>query len=122
MLKGFIEVTDTETNEPCLINIDWIEEVVCNSIYLAFSISEARSQDYIRCEETYEEIKQKIAEAQQVPKKPLKIKASKDVNLGAAIFKAGSTVYKCPHCESFILRSSKYCNKCGQALDWNDEK
>ncbi len=64
----------------------------------------------------------KEAIEKQIPKEPLKIKASKDVNLGAAIFKAGSTVYKCSHCESFILRSSKYCNKCGQALDWRDEK
>ena len=64
----------------------------------------------------------KEAIEKQIPKEPLKIKAGKDVNLGAAIFKAGSTVYKCPHCESFILCSSKYCNKCGQALDWRDEK
>ena len=65
MLKGFIEVTDTKTNEPCLINIDWIEEVDGNNIYFAFSTPSSIAQDYIQCKESYEEIKQKIKEAQQ---------------------------------------------------------
>lgn len=65
MPKGFIEVTDTAINAPCLINIDWIETVAGNWIYLAFSTSGAHSRYYISCEETYEEINQKIKEAQQ---------------------------------------------------------
>lgn len=65
MPKGFIEVTNTGINRPCLINIDLIEEVSGNWIYLAFSPSGAHSRRYFSCEETYEDIKQKIKEAQQ---------------------------------------------------------
>lgn len=65
MLKGFIEVTNIKNNKPCLINIDWIEEVDGNVIYLAFNNPNGFSQDYIYCKESYEEIKQKIKEAQQ---------------------------------------------------------
>lgn len=54
MPKGFIEVTDTAINAPRLVNIDWIETVAGNWIYLAFSTSGAHSRCYISCEETYE--------------------------------------------------------------------
>ncbi len=65
MIKGFIEVTDTVVNAPRLINIDWIEVVDESWIHLVVSTPEGFSQNVIKCEETYEEIKQKIAEAQQ---------------------------------------------------------
>lgn len=65
MLKGFIEVTSRIFNKPYLINIDWIEEVDDNNIYFAFSTPSSIAQDHIQCKESYEEIKQKIEEAQQ---------------------------------------------------------
>lgn len=64
MIKGFIEVTAAKSNTKCLVNINWIEEIHDNAIYLAFNCPNENSQDYIKCEETYEEIKRKIAEAQ----------------------------------------------------------
>lgn len=56
----------------------------------------------------------------RMPKKPISIKNDEDVRIGAETWKAGVTVYKCPCCNSFISRSSDFCNKCGQALDWSD--
>lgn len=56
----------------------------------------------------------------RIPKKPSMIKANEDVKIGAGIWKAGVPIYKCSRCNSFISRSSDYCNKCGQALDWSD--
>lgn len=37
-------------------------------------------------------------------------------------WKAGTIVYKCRCCNSFINRPSFYCYQCGQALDWSGEK
>lgn len=34
MIKGFIEVTNIKTDRPNLINIDWIEEVYDDNIYI----------------------------------------------------------------------------------------
>lgn len=44
------------------------------------------------------------------------LKTTSDIKLGAATWHKGTTVYKCPCCNSFISRSSNYCNKCGQAI------
>ena len=56
----------------------------------------------------------------QIPHKPIVMKAEQDIKIRAGTWKAGTTVYKCPRCDSFISRSSNYCVKCGQALDWSD--
>lgn len=62
-----------------------------------------------------------VALEKQIPKKPIKLKANEDIKIGAGTWKAGTIVYKCPRCDSFISRSSNYCDKCGQALDRSDE-
>lgn len=62
VIKGFIEVTDG-SNEKRFVNVSQIEEIWNNTIYLSFIVPNAVSQDYIDCQETYEEIKQKIKEA-----------------------------------------------------------
>lgn len=54
-------------------------------------------------------------------KKPIKLKANENIKIGAGIWKAGTTIYKCPRCDSFISRSSNYCVNCGQALDWSND-
>lgn len=56
----------------------------------------------------------------RIPKKPISIKNDEDVRIGAGTWKAGVTIYKCPCCNSFISRSSDFCPKCGQSLDWSD--
>jgi hypothetical protein len=53
-----------------------------------------------------------------IPKKPTSINHDKDIKIGEAIWKAGTTVYKCPCCGSFISEAYKYCNICGQSIDW----
>lgn len=63
-MKGFIEVEGQKDNIKRLINVRHIEEVANNSIYIAFNSPNSIQQDYVRCKETYEEIKRKIAEAQ----------------------------------------------------------
>lgn len=61
-MKGFIEVT-SECEVKHLINIRHIEEVVNQTIYLDVVNPDCDEQDHIFCEESYEEIKAKIAEA-----------------------------------------------------------
>lgn len=57
----------------------------------------------------------------QIPKAPETIIHSEDVKIGTVTMKAGTKIYKCFDCKSFVLRSHKYCPECGQALDWSDE-
>lgn len=61
-IKGFIEVTAID-NQKRLLNVSHIEDVWNNTIYLMFNFPNMMEQDYIDCQETYEEIKQKIKEA-----------------------------------------------------------
>ncbi len=52
----------------------------------------------------------------QTAVKPISIKATSNIKLGAVTWHKGATVYKCPCCNSFISRVSNYCNECGQAI------
>lgn len=57
MIKGFIEVHNYNNEDKLvLINVRHITDVWGSEIYLG-------KDDYIKCAETYEEIKQKIKEA-----------------------------------------------------------
>lgn len=61
----------------------------------------------------------------QIPKKPTYVD-TRFRNHGRYVRDGGSLdkCYKCPNCTSHIFHvfdSEKYCNKCGQALDWNEE-
>lgn len=62
MIKGFIEVT-CQDNKKRIINVNHIEEVCDNKIYIVFNCPDSIEQDYFTCQETYEEIKEKIREA-----------------------------------------------------------
>lgn len=57
----------------------------------------------------------------QIPKKTIanKVKAEK-VKVGNVWWGKGTTIHKCPICDEYAGRTSKYCNQCGQALDWSD--
>ena len=61
-----------------------------------------------------------LALEKQIPKKPIKLKAEQNIEIGAGTWKAGTTVYKCPCCNSFISRSSNFCSNCGQAIKQED--
>lgn len=63
----------------------------------------------------------KEAVEKQIPKKPIanKVKAEK-VKVGNGWWCKGTTIHKCPICDEYAGRTSKYCNQCGQALDWSD--
>lgn len=39
-----------------------------------------------------------------------------DVRIGRVVFKAGTTLYHCPNCNSGLLYSQKYCSECGQKV------
>ena len=43
-----------------LINTRWIEEICNNTIYFAFSVPDAVEQDYLKTDETYEQLKELI--------------------------------------------------------------
>lgn len=54
----------------------------------------------------------------QTPQKPISFEATSEIKIGAGTWGVGTTVYKCSCCDSFISRSSDFCSKCGQAVDW----
>jgi hypothetical protein len=58
-MKGFIEVTDKKGRKH-LVNIRHIEEIDGSVIYFAFQTMGSFEQDYINCEESYEQLKQLI--------------------------------------------------------------
>ena len=57
----------------------------------------------------------------QIPKKPTPqvVKGGKKL-IGNGWWCEGTTVYRCPCCDTFISRIYDYCHKCGQKLDWGD--
>lgn len=61
MIKGFIEVTSTNSNKKMLINIKYIKYIDDNFIILNLT-----KLDFINCKETYSEIKQKIKDAVEI--------------------------------------------------------
>lgn len=52
----------------------------------------------------------------RIARKPISFKAESNIKIGAGTWGVGTTVYKCPCCDSFITRSCDFCNKCGQAI------
>lgn len=59
----------------------------------------------------------------QIPKKPIPqvVKGGKRL-IGNGWWCKGTTVYKCPCCNSWITLTYKHCIDCGQALDWGDSE
>lgn len=67
----------------------------------------------------------KIAEAveKQIPQKvrylqPLTIDT---VVGGLKTNKSASIITECPNCRNRARKNNKYCNECGQKLDWSDD-
>lgn len=67
----------------------------------------------------------KIAEAveKQIPQKvrylhPLTIDT---VVGGLKVNKSANIITECPNCRNRVRKNNKYCNECGQKLDWSDD-
>lgn len=67
----------------------------------------------------------KIAEAveKQIPQKvrclqPLTVDT---VVGGLKANKSASIITECPNCRNRVRKNHKYCNECGQKLDWSDD-
>lgn len=57
----------------------------------------------------------------QIKKKPIPHKVDVDkIKIRNVGWCKGTTVYKCPGCDSFISITNKHCHECGQAIDWGD--
>lgn len=56
----------------------------------------------------------------QIPQKIKDEIFDKDKRIGHVVFKAGTRVHHCPVCHGMITASSNFCNRCGQAMDWED--
>lgn len=46
-----------------LINLDWVEKISGNTIYFAFNVPNAVEQDYLKVDETSEQLWRKIFHA-----------------------------------------------------------
>ena len=75
------------------------------------------------CKEDYQcpHFLDKTVIEKQIPKKPTPqvVKGGKRL-IGNGWWCNGTTVYKCPCCNSWITLTYKHCIECGQALDWSD--
>lgn len=61
-----------------------------------------------------------VAIEKQIPKKPYPIKVVVDrLEIGNVRWGKGTTVYRCPACETYMSRVHDYCYKCGQRIDWS---
>lgn len=59
----------------------------------------------------------------QTPKKPRAHTVDVDkLKIGNANWCKGTTVYRCPNCNDFISRIYDFCYKCGQKIDWGNDK
>ena len=59
----------------------------------------------------------------QIPKKPKAHIVDIDkLKIGNANWCKGTTVYRCPNCNDFISRIYDFCYKCGQKIDWGNDK
>ena len=57
----------------------------------------------------------------QIPKKPILYNTySFCFRLPSRDWKGKYAQYKCPNCNEGTSKEYKYCNECGQALDWSD--
>lgn len=70
------------------------------------------------CPLDYTEAFKKAEEAldKQIPQRP--------INLSNAPLDAYCAIFRCPRCKGRLKIKSKgaYCDKCGQALDWEERK
>lgn len=70
------------------------------------------------CPLDYTEAFKKAEEAldKQIPQKP--------INLSNARYDAYCAIFRCPRCKGRLKMKSKgaYCDKCGQAIDWEERK
>lgn len=58
----------------------------------------------------------------QKPQKPTSYIAKGLTRVGNGFFKNGTTVFKCPECNTNLARIYKYCINCGQAIDWSEHE
>ena len=59
----------------------------------------------------------------QIQKKPRAHTVDVDkLKIGNANWCKGTTVYRCPNCNDFISRIYDFCYKCGQKIDWGNDK
>ena len=59
----------------------------------------------------------------QIPRRPHPTKVVVDrLQIGNSRWGKGTTVYRCPVCESYMSRLNDYCFKCGQKIDWGEEQ
>lgn len=67
----------------------------------------------------------KIAEAveKQIPQKVRYLQPSTvdTVMGGLKANKSASIITECPNCRNRVRKNNKYCNECGQKLDWSEE-
>lgn len=58
-----------------------------------------------------------------IPKKTMIEVRSTDTKIGpCVIFKAGTTVHRCPRCKMPVTGANHYCGNCGQRIKWGEKK
>ena len=57
---------------------------------------------------------------------PQKVRYLQPLNIdtvvgGLKANKSASIITECPNCRNRVRKNNKYCNECGQRLDWSDK-
>ena len=59
----------------------------------------------------------------QIPKPIVAKKLNEPVTIGRATFCKGTTILAmCPSCGGWVNKHHRYCQECGQAIDWEVEE
>lgn len=59
----------------------------------------------------------------QIPKPVVAKKLNEPVTIGRATFGKGTNILAiCPSCGGWVNKYHRYCQECGQAIDWEVEK
>lgn len=106
------------TSEQILKNIDGkMLELVCEmEIASNEKWKEKLNKEYSTLKHAREAVEKQI-------KQPALVSVqAEDIKIGAATFKAGTKTYRCPCCGSWLTLSKKYCDACGQAIEFRLKK
>ncbi len=56
-----------------------------------------------------------------IPQKVVAVVTAESIKVGNGWWGKGTTIYRCPKCNTTIMRYCKFCYECGQALDWGKD-
>lgn len=57
--------------------------------------------------------------SRQIAKEAIIRKSRGDLKIGGTIFRKNATICECPICKNYVRHGQRYCDNCGQALQYD---